>query len=139
MENKREELGKELSVNLVSAMRLFRTEATKLFESYIPWNEFTVLRILYRQNKEMVSRIACQLNVSNSHITAVSDKLIQKGLLTRSRCDSDRRVVFLEITEEGKKITEQMEQTKQNYFQEKFSVLTKEEMMTMISLLKKIL
>ena len=50
----------------------------------------------------MVSRVANELNVSNSHITAVTEKLINKGFVTRSRSTSDRRVVYLEITEQGK-------------------------------------
>ncbi len=47
----------------------------KIFGGYIPWNEFIVLRILNRTNKEMVSRVANELNVSNSHITAVTEKI----------------------------------------------------------------
>ena len=46
--------------------------------------------------------MANELNVSNSHITAVTEKLINKGFVTRSRSTSDRRVVYLEITEQGK-------------------------------------
>ncbi|MBO9128374.1 MarR family transcriptional regulator [Bacillus sp. 165] len=138
METKRKEASTELSVSLGGVLRVLKSEVTRLLEPYIPWNEFTVLRILYRQKKEMVSKIAVELNVSNSHITAVSEKLIQKGLITRSRSSSDRRVVLLEITEEGKQMTEHVEKVKDQYFQQKFSLLTEEEIVSLNSLLKKL-
>ena len=87
-----------------------RNDIGKIFGGYIPWNEFIVLRILNR--KEMVSRVANELNVSNSHITAVTEKIINKGFVTRSRSTSDRRVVYLEITEQGKDLVAKMEDAK---------------------------
>lgn len=111
----------------------------KIFGGYIPWNEFIVLRILNRTNKEMVSRVANELNVSNSHITAVTEKLINKGFVTRSRSTSDRRVVYLEITEQGKDLVAKMEGAKKQYLQERFSTLSEEEMNIMISISKKLI
>ncbi|OON69555.1 MarR family transcriptional regulator [Klebsiella pneumoniae] len=102
-------------------------------------NEFIVLRILNRTNKEMVSRVANELNVSNSHITAVTEKLINKGFVTRSRSTSDRRVVYLEITEQGKDLVAKMEGAKKQYLQERFSTLSEEEMNIMISISKKLI
>ncbi len=129
---KRERLMNDLSVQMLATFRSFRSDIGKMFEPYIPWNEFVVLRILKQQNREMVSRVASELNVSNSHITAVSEKLITKGLLIRFRSELDRRIVYLEITEKGKQLIEEMEQKRESYFQKKFSSLTEEEMETMI-------
>ena len=102
----------ELSTNVFAMFRTLRNDIGKIFGGYIPWNEFIVLRILNRTNKEMVSRVANELNVSNSHITAVTEKLINKGFVTRSRSTSDRRVVYLEITEQGKDLVAKMEDAK---------------------------
>lgn len=87
----------------------------------------------------MVSRVANELNVSNSHITAVTEKLINKGFVTRSRSTSDRRVVYLEITEQGKDLVAKMEGAKKQYLQERFSTLSEEEMNIMISISKKLI
>lgn len=54
--------------------------------------------------------------MSNSHITAVTEKLINKGFVTRSRSTSDRRVVYLEITEQGKDLVAKMEDAKNNIY-----------------------
>lgn len=133
----REQLMEELSTNVFAMFRTLRNDIGKIFGGYIPWNEFIVLRILNRTNKEMVSRVANELNVSNSHITAVTEKLINKGFVTRSRSTSDRRVVYLEITEQGKDLVAKMEDAKKQYLQERFSALSEDEMNVMISISKK--
>ncbi|AJG71227.1 TPA: MarR family transcriptional regulator [Bacillus anthracis] len=129
----------ELSTNVFAMFRTLRNDIGKIFGGYIPWNEFIVLRILNRTNKEMVSRVANELNVSNSHITAVTENLINKGFVTRSRSTSDRRVVYLEITEQGKDLVAKMEGAKKQYLQERFSTLSEEEMNIMISISKKLI
>ena len=120
MSQNREQLMEELSTNVFAMFRTLRNDIGKIFGGYIPWNEFIVLRILNRTNKEMVSRVANELNVSNSHITAVTEKLINKGFVTRSRSTSDRRVVYLEITEQGKDLVAKMEDAKKQYLQETY-------------------
>ncbi|CUB08875.1 MULTISPECIES: MarR family winged helix-turn-helix transcriptional regulator [Bacillus] len=139
MSQNREQLMEELSTNVFAMFRTLRNDIGKIFGGYIPWNEFIVLRILNRTNKEMVSRVANELNVSNSHITAVTEKLINKGFVTRSRSTSDRRVVYLEITEQGKDLVAKMEGAKKQYLQERFSMLSEEEMNIMISISKKLI
>ena len=135
----REQLMEELSTNVFAMFRTLRNDIGKIFGGYIPWNEFIVLRILNRTNKEMVSRVANELNVPNSHITAVTEKLINKGFVTRSRSTSDRRVVYLEITEQGKDLVAKMEDAKKQYLQERFSALSEDEMNVMISISKKLI
>ncbi|MBE7102972.1 MarR family transcriptional regulator [Bacillus cereus] len=139
MSQNREQLMEELSTNVFAMFRTLRNDIGKIFGGYIPWNEFIVLRILNRTNKEMVSRVANELNVSNSHITAVTEKLINKGFVTRSRSTSDRRVVYLEITEQGKDLVAKMEGEKKKYLQERFSALSEDEMNIMISISQKLI
>ncbi|MGX5465847.1 MarR family winged helix-turn-helix transcriptional regulator [Bacillus toyonensis] len=139
MSQNREQLMEELSTNVFAMFRTLRNDIGKIFGGYIPWNEFIVLRILNRTNKEMVSRVANELNVSNSHITAVTEKLINKGFVTRSRSTSDRRVVYLEITVQGKDLVAKMEEAKKRYLQERFSALSEDEMNVMISISQKLI
>ncbi|MEH6888841.1 MarR family transcriptional regulator [Bacillus sp. JJ864] len=139
MVNNRELLIENLSTNFFAMFRTIRNDMNKIFEDYIPWNEFLVLRILNRNQKEMVSRVANELNVSNSHITAVAEKLIKKGLVTRSRSTSDRRVVYLEIIDKGKELVAEMEKQNKLYLKERFSTLSEEEMTVMIAISQKLI
>ncbi|GAA3322462.1 hypothetical protein GCM10020331_042450 [Ectobacillus funiculus] len=54
----------------------------------------------------MASQIAQEVNVTSSHITAVTDRLVRKNLVMRKRSDSDRRIVYLEITKTGQEVAE---------------------------------
>lgn len=139
MSNNREQLMEELSENFFAMFRTLRNELGRIFGDYIPLNEFLVLRVLGKNEKEMVSRVAGELHVSNSHITAVSEKLIKKEYVTRSRSKTDRRVVYLEITEKGKELVAEMERQKKIYLKERFSTLSEEEIQTMISISKKLI
>jgi len=52
-----------------------------------------------------LSRIACH---DAGSVTRLLDRLEAKGLVQRVRSDEDRRVVNLELTEEGKKVAAQV-------------------------------
>ena len=125
----------ELSTNVFAMFRTLRNDIGKIFGGYIPWNEFIVLRILNRTNKEMVSRVANELNVSNSHITAVTEKLINKGFVTRSRSTSTPSCVFRDYRTRERFSCENGRCEKQ-YLQERFSALSEDEMNVMISISK---
>ena len=42
--------------------------------------------------------------------TRLMDKLIDKGLIVRSRCKEDRRVVYVKITENGLKLLSEIDE-----------------------------
>ncbi|WP_416825693.1 MarR family winged helix-turn-helix transcriptional regulator [Ectobacillus polymachus] len=138
MSEYREELSNELVASMFIVFRSLRGEVSKVFEEFIPMNEFFVLRILNREKQEKVSKIAQELHVSSSHITAVSEKLIARDLLERTRCSTDRRVVFLKITEQGSKLVREMEERKTKYIKEKFATLSEEEMKIAIDVFQKL-
>ena len=47
--------------------------------------------------------IACDV-VSKVSITAIVDDLEKRGLVTRRRCDDDRRQVYISITDAGREV-----------------------------------
>jgi len=54
-----------------------------------------------------VSEVAEQLGVSLSAITSMADRMVKMGYLIRTRSESDRRLVMLELTENGRKVLEE--------------------------------
>ncbi len=65
--------------------------------------QFNILRILRGAKEDWVAMNTIKgLMVDRApNATRLSDKLLEKGLVERRRCDTDRRVVFLAITKEG--------------------------------------
>lgn len=139
MNDNREELSNELVASMFTVFRSLRSGVAKQFEEFIPMNEFFVLRILDRETQEKVSQLAHELHVSSSHITAVSEKLIARELVERTRCTSDRRVVFLKITEKGSILVREMEERKTKFIKEKLEVLSEEDMKVTIDVFQKII
>ena len=71
-------------------------------------------------------------------MTYVIDKLEQKGHIERKPCATDRRVIFAHITEKGKNFMEEAFPLHEKMITELFSVLTEEELETVIPLVKKV-
>lgn len=105
----------------------------------MPWNEFSVLRALFWKSPQMASQIANEVNVTSSHITAVTDRLVRKGLVTRKRSDSDRRIVYLEITDRGKEVAEKLENVRKEYYREKFQGWSDQEIEMVLDLFGRVL
>jgi DNA-binding MarR family transcriptional regulator len=53
-----------------------------------------------------LSQVARKIMVNSSTLTGIIDRLEQKGLVTRTRTSPDRRVITIELTEEGRKVAE---------------------------------
>ncbi|WP_246483966.1 MarR family winged helix-turn-helix transcriptional regulator [Heyndrickxia vini] len=103
---------------------------------YVTTNEYMVLKLMYK-GKMRVTDLSKTLEVSASHITSITDSLVQKKLIERSRSSKDRRVVDLELTTEGKALIKNLNQITSNYMQEMFGVFSDDEKKKLIALLHK--
>jgi DNA-binding MarR family transcriptional regulator len=69
--------------------------------------------------------LADRLVLTASGVTRLLDGLEQAGLVRRASCDSDRRVVYAELTDEGRGRFEEAAQTHvagiRTFFEERFS------------------
>ncbi|WP_028403187.1 MarR family winged helix-turn-helix transcriptional regulator [Ectobacillus panaciterrae] len=138
MEN-RKLLVQNLVLTFKEQTKKARLDVNSVLKQYIPLNEFYVLTVLFKYNHQMmVSEIADKLHVSTSHITAVSDKLIEKELIARERSAADRRIVYLSITDKGKELAEEMKEILNQRYEETFKNFTNEEIEMFSYLLKKI-
>lgn len=64
--------------------------------------QFNILRILRGAKATLsVNTIKERMIEKSPNTTRLMDKLIEKGLIERVRCDNDRRVVYVNITEKG--------------------------------------
>ena len=58
--------------------------------------QFNILRILRGAKKELnVNTVKERMIEKSPNTTRLMDKLIEKGLIHRTRCEEDRRVVFI--------------------------------------------
>lgn len=101
--------------------------------------QYNVLRIL-RGSKDTtlkLSEIAERMIDRNSNATRLVEKLRQKKLLERSIGTTDRRQVAIKITQEGLRVLEEIDKTKE-MFLSKFKTLSKDEASQLNELLDKL-
>ncbi|PWJ05364.1 MarR family transcriptional regulator [Streptomyces sp. NWU49] len=72
--------------------------------------EAQVLLNLHRHpgQRAPMARLARATSFSTGGFTKLADKLAKRGLVVRAACPDDRRVTFLEYTEEGRKLADDL-------------------------------
>jgi DNA-binding MarR family transcriptional regulator len=85
------------TANFLSAL------ANKFMSDYgLTMPQFNILRILRGAKESMaVNTIKSRMIEKSPNTTRLMDKLIDKGLISRERCENDRRVVYVKITKKG--------------------------------------
>jgi DNA-binding MarR family transcriptional regulator len=74
----------------------------QLAEFDITLPQFNILRILRGAKQKLSIKVVKERMLEKSpNTTRLIDKLIDKELVIRTRCDMDRRVVYIEISDKG--------------------------------------
>jgi DNA-binding MarR family transcriptional regulator len=82
-----------------------------------------VLIVIDRLPGVTMTQISQMSGLEKGSFTAVADKLIAMGLVTRERDPGDRRKILLQPTEEGAIITRRLIQNAENHLEKKLSKL----------------
>lgn len=69
-----------------------------------------ILRYISQKEKCTSSELAEIFRVNKSAITAMTNRLVEKGLIRRIRGRHDRRVVYLALTEKGSRLFKETEE-----------------------------
>jgi MarR family 2-MHQ and catechol resistance regulon transcriptional repressor len=101
-------------------------------------SDFTVLEALYHKGSQTVREISNAVLINTGSITYVIDKLEKKGYVKRRHCQEDRRVVYVDITDEGTKQMDEIFPKHQQVIEELFSDVSDEEKQTVIQVLKRV-
>jgi DNA-binding MarR family transcriptional regulator len=74
--------------------------------------QFNILRILRGAKGPInVNTVKDRMIERSPNTTRLMDKLIDKGLIARIRCEQDRRVVYLNISDLGQELLSQIDET----------------------------
>lgn len=87
-----------------------------------------LLGILAHHEKMKVSDLSQKLGLSNSTVSGIIDRVEKMGFVERTRSKEDRRVVYINITPEYKKIIEENFKNIDKVLESKISDATPEEL-----------
>lgn len=139
MKEKGIEQSLKLFIVLSRAYRAINENVNKLISTYgLNPTEFAVMELLYHKGDQPLQQIGGKILLASGSITYVVDKLEEKGYLRRVACPTDRRVTFAQITEDGKKLIENIFPNHEQKIHELMSELTSEEKDTAIELIKRL-
>lgn len=69
-----------------------------------------ILRYIYKNRNATTTGLAEAFSVQKSAITAIVNRLVEKNYIQRIHDKTDRRFIFLTLTDEGKKLFEETEE-----------------------------
>ncbi len=78
-------------------------ELKKTVFSNLSVSEVHVLEAVSLEAKPTMTNVANRLRITIGSLTTAINKLIEKKMVMRSRSDADKRVVYLVLTQSGKK------------------------------------
>lgn len=128
----------EVLIKILRAGNLFVSDLKKTLVPY-PLNasEFSVLEFLYNKQEQTVDEIRKRILLSSGSVTYVIDNLEKKSYVERRQCQSDRRIYYIHLTTEGRRLMDEIFPIHKENTKKLFEEFTNEELDTLNQLLRK--
>ncbi len=110
----------------------------KLKENDLTIPRFFVLWHITKNQPVNMGYLHEKMYMACSTLTVIVDKLVDAGLVKRYRSPEDRRVVLLELSEDGNKLLQKMLYIRQNFLEKAMKDLSIDEQKKIITLLRPI-
>lgn len=115
-----------------------RVVAARVADYGLTLPQFGVLEALYHLGPLPLGGLAEKLLVTGGNVTYVMDRLEEQGLVTRTRCGEDRRIIRACLTDEGRRLVMDVFPGHAAFIHELVEVLDVDEQETLRRLLKKL-
>lgn len=100
--------------------------------------QLLVLQRVADTQQQPIRVISAEVNLSQATVTSIVDRLEKRGLLMRERADTDRRKVYLVITEAGRALLQRAPKPLQENFLLRFERLRDWEQHQLVFVLKQV-
>lgn len=129
----------KLFVVLSRASKVLHEETNRLITSKgLNPTEFAVLELLYHKGKQPIQKIGEKILMRSGSMTYVINKLETNGYLQREANSTDKRVTYVEVTEQGRQLMDSLFPGHAENIGNLMSVLSSEEQQQAIGLLQKL-
>ena len=134
-----EQLSDQVFHQLLALMRMHRQYARRIIdEQDIKPRDLSVLRFLSEHEAVKVSQIQKYLHQSPSTASTLIANLEEAGYVTRTRSQTDRRIVFVALTPKGQSLLEKTPLGGMPLLRRELEALTPERLLEMSSVLTEI-
>jgi DNA-binding MarR family transcriptional regulator len=123
---------------IMRIMHNFRTGMSAWEEVGLTFPQTILLLELQRAGRCSMGELAKRLSITQSVATRMVDLLLEKGLVERSRDESDRRLVLVAPTRKGAGIARELEKTNRRKMGELLTAVPEKERYYLLELLKRL-
>lgn len=99
--------------------------------------QLTVIKLLESFGDISLSSLSERIRAQNSTVTGIIDRMEREGLVRRERSTSDRRVVYIRLSEKGARLARQIEVEPMEIFRGALSSLTRDDVRELLRILTK--
>ena len=99
--------------------------------------DFSVLDLLFQKGEQTTQKIGEKILVTSGSITYILNKLEKMGLICRNKSETDKRIILIRLTDEGRKAIFEILPLQIEKINEIFSNFTKEDLVSLNHLMKK--
>lgn len=118
---------------------LLREDGGAVAKGQLSVPQFWAMQQLHEHDMLTLNQLAEQLNRSKSTASGLIDRLEKRGMVKRSRCTHDRRIVHLSLTKKGTLMMKKANDFRKNGIRKTYGALAREERAQYSALVSKIL
>lgn len=100
---------------MVRMIQLFERDQIKVYD-FTSTQCYSLLE-LEKNNEMTMFDLSEKMNLNTSTMTRIVDKLVKRNLIERKRDASDRRIVLVSLTEEGKRSARKLNNSLSGYYE----------------------
>ncbi len=130
---------REFDMLLYELVKKNTCQLKKILNNHLTQTQFFLLKLIAIQNNCKAADIAHILDISPSAATTIIDRLYKNGWIERDRSDKDRRIVWLKLTDDGKRLLYDIETERFQLFVKQFDNITEDEVEITCKIFKKLL
>ncbi len=133
-----QELSESISYIQRMARTLLKQRSDALIQGKVTMPQYLSLELLSNRGHLKMNVIAKALHISLPAATGLVNRLVKMKLVKRGYDPKDRRVIFIELTAEGKKITERTKLARRKIIEEMFGGISEAERKAYIEIIRKV-
>lgn len=111
----------EIGAVLVRGLQLVGSAGP--FGSELSFSQYLILQTLLEKEALRMNELALILGVSKANVTGLVDRMVRSRLIERMRSDEDRRVVFVTLTQKGRRTVQRMLNTQRREWRRIMEIL----------------
>jgi MarR family transcriptional regulator, organic hydroperoxide resistance regulator len=130
---------KILDLVLDNLPKVFFPEEWIQLDLTVSKTELLAMLIVDRYGEVIMSQISDYLNAPLSTTTGLVNRLVKNGYLQRERSEEDRRIVAIQLTDQGKSMMAEVKASLESYLERIKEVLSAEERQYILQIFLKII